>query len=56
MGRVGRRPPRLLLHGAADRFIPSVQTERLHAALVQVGVAAELELDEGADHMWNGSP
>jgi acetyl esterase/lipase len=48
-------PPFLLLHGAADRFIPPVQSERLHAALVRTGVHAELELFEGADHMWIGS-
>ena len=48
-------PPFLLLHGAADRFIPPVQSERLHRALVEAGVEAELELYEGADHMWLGS-
>ena len=49
-------PPFLLLHGAADRFIPPAQSERLHSALVQAGVEADLELYEGADHMWLGSP
>lgn len=48
-------PPFLLLHGAADGFIPAVQSQRLHAALVQAGVEAELELYAGADHMWHGS-
>jgi acetyl esterase/lipase len=48
-------PPFLLLHGAADGFIPPVQSERLHAALVRAGVDAELELFDGADHMWHGS-
>jgi acetyl esterase/lipase len=48
-------PPFLLLHGAADRFVPSVQSERLYAALVEAGVEAELDLYEGADHMWLGS-
>jgi acetyl esterase/lipase len=48
-------PPFLLLHGAADRFIPPVQSERLHAALVAAGVDAELELIDGADHMWIGA-
>ncbi|MGY1602291.1 alpha/beta hydrolase fold domain-containing protein [Geodermatophilus sp. SYSU D00815] len=48
-------PPFLLLHGAADRFVPRVQSERLHDALVEAGVAAELDLYEGADHMWLGS-
>jgi acetyl esterase/lipase len=49
-------PPFLLLHGAADRFIPPVQSDRLQAALVRAGVEVELEFYEGADHMWNGSP
>ena len=49
-------PPFLLLHGAADGFIPAVQSQRLHAALVAAGVPAELELYDGADHMWSGSP
>ena len=49
-------PPFLLLHGAADRLIPCVQSERLHAALVEAGVEVELDLYEGADHMWLGSP
>ena len=33
-----------------------MQSERLHAALVEAGVDAELDLYEGADHMWLGSP
>jgi acetyl esterase/lipase len=49
-------PPFLLLHGAADRFIPPVQSERLYALLVEAGVEAELDVYEGADHMWRGSP
>ena len=49
-------PPFLLLHGAADRFIPPVQSERLHATLVRAGIEADLELYDGADHMWIGSP
>ncbi|MGY1808646.1 alpha/beta hydrolase fold domain-containing protein [Blastococcus sp. SYSU D00669] len=48
-------PPFLLLHGAADRFVPCVQSERLYAALVEAGADAELDLYEGADHMWLGS-
>jgi acetyl esterase/lipase len=48
-------PPFLLLHGAADRLIPSVQSERLHAALQDAGVDVEIDLYEGADHMWLGS-
>ena len=49
-------PPFLLLHGAADRFIPCVQSERLYAALVEAGAEVELDLYEDADHMWLGSP
>jgi acetyl esterase/lipase len=48
-------PPFLLLHGAADRFIPCVQSERLYAALVEAGVEAEFDVYEDADHMWLGS-
>ncbi|SOD98181.1 alpha/beta hydrolase [Blastococcus haudaquaticus] len=49
-------PPFLLLHGAADQLIPPVQSERLHDALTAVGVDSVLELFEGANHMWLGSP
>ena len=49
-------PPFLLLHGAADRFIPCVQSERLFDALVAAGAEAELGVYEDADHMWLGSP
>jgi dipeptidyl aminopeptidase/acylaminoacyl peptidase len=49
-------PPFLLLHGAADRFVPCVQSERLYAALLEVGVEVELDVYEDADHMWIGSP
>jgi acetyl esterase/lipase len=49
-------PPFLLLHGAADRFVPCVQSERLYAALLEAGVEVELDVYEDADHMWAGSP
>jgi acetyl esterase/lipase len=49
-------PPFLLLHGADDTFIPRAQSERLHEALVSAGIEADLELFEGANHMWAGSP
>jgi acetyl esterase/lipase len=49
-------PPFLLLHGRADAFIPCVQSERLHAALLGAGVEVELDVYEEADHMWRGSP
>ena len=45
-------PSFLLLHGISDRFIPCVQSERMHAALIAAGVDAELHRYEGADHMW----
>ena len=48
-------PPFLLLHGRQDRLIPCVQSERLHAALVDAGVEVEFELYDDADHMWKGS-
>jgi acetyl esterase/lipase len=48
-------PPFLLLHGAADRFIPCMQSERLYGALVEAGVEVELDVYEDADHMWLGS-
>jgi dipeptidyl aminopeptidase/acylaminoacyl peptidase len=35
--------------------VPSVQSERLYAALVEAGVEVELDLYEDADHMWLGS-
>jgi acetyl esterase/lipase len=52
----GAAPPFLLLHGEADRFIPFVQSVRLHTALVEAGAEAEILLYEDADHMWLGSP
>jgi acetyl esterase/lipase len=49
-------PPFLLLHGRADQLIPGVQSERLQQALATAGVSAELQLYDGADHMWRGAP
>jgi acetyl esterase/lipase len=49
-------PPFLLLHGAADRFVPCVQGERLYDALLEAGVEVELDVLADADHMWLGSP
>jgi dipeptidyl aminopeptidase/acylaminoacyl peptidase len=48
-------PPFLLLHGAADRLVPRVQSERLHSALCKTGQNAELVVYPAADHMWSGS-
>jgi acetyl esterase/lipase len=50
----GDAPPFLLLHGEADRFIPHVQSVRLHTALVEAGAEAQILLYEEADHMWLG--
>jgi acetyl esterase/lipase len=49
-------PPFLLLHDAADRLLPCVQSERLYTALLEAGVEVELDVYEDADHMWAGSP
>lgn len=49
-------PPFLLLHGRADRLIACRQSERLRDALVAAGAAVDLELYDGADHMWLGAP
>ncbi|WP_241038589.1 alpha/beta hydrolase [Blastococcus litoris] len=49
-------PPFLLMHGAADQFIPPAQSERLLEALVDAGVTAELVLYDDANHMWLGAP
>jgi len=49
-------PPVLLLHGRVDRFVPCVQSERLHDALRDVGAEVELHRYDDADHMWLGSP
>ena len=49
-------PPFLLLHGRADRMVPCVQSERLHAALLEAGVEVEFDAYEDADHMWLGTP
>jgi acetyl esterase/lipase len=49
-------PPFLLLHGTADRLVPTRQSERLGAALEDAGAAVTLELLDGADHLWLGRP
>jgi acetyl esterase/lipase len=49
-------PSFLLVHGTADRFVPSRQSERLAEALAAAGTPADLHLLEGADHMWLGPP
>ncbi|MCZ2848820.1 alpha/beta hydrolase [Modestobacter sp. VKM Ac-2978] len=49
-------PPALLLHGRADRFVATVQSQRLHDALTAAGTDVELHTYDGADHMWLGAP
>ncbi|KGH48727.1 alpha/beta hydrolase [Modestobacter caceresii] len=49
-------PPVLLLHGRADRFVATAQSQRLHDALTAAGTDVELHTYDGADHMWLGTP
>ncbi len=51
-----RVPPVLLLHGGADGVVPATESERLHAALGAAGVDSTLEVTEGADHCFVGTP
>jgi acetyl esterase/lipase len=48
-------PPILLMHGAVDDMVPTVQSVRLAEALGAAGAAVELELVPGATHLWNGA-
>ena len=52
----GGAPPFLLLHGGADVLVPAVQSRRLHEALLAAGDDSELQVLDGADHMWRGAP
>ena len=45
-------PPFHLAHGADDRFVPAGQSRELAAALRAAGVAVDLTIVPGADHMW----
>jgi acetyl esterase/lipase len=45
-----RDPPTLILHGDADRGVPSAQSETMHAALDKAGVENKLKMYAGADH------
>jgi acetyl esterase/lipase len=49
-------PPVLLLHGRADRFVATAQSQRLHDALAAAGADVDLHTYDGADHMWLGAP
>jgi acetyl esterase/lipase len=48
-------PPFHIAHGTVDRFVPVGQSEELAEALRRAGVPVELELVDGADHMWQGA-
>jgi acetyl esterase/lipase len=45
-------PPFLLVHGRADVAVPLRQSERMADALHGAGVAARLDVIDGASHMW----
>jgi acetyl esterase/lipase len=48
-------PPFHIAHGTADRFVPVDQSKQLAEALHRARVPVELDLVEGADHMWLGA-
>ena len=48
-------PPFHIAHGTADRFVPAEQSRELAEALRRAGASVELDLVEGADHMWQGA-
>ena len=47
-------PPVLLLHGTADTVVPHGHSERLAAALADVGAPVHLELVRGGGHCFDG--
>ena len=51
----GAAPPMLLLHGAEDTLVPPGHSERLAAALAQVGAPVRLELVAGGEHCFAGA-
>ena len=48
-------PPFHIAHGTADRLVPADQSKELADALHRAGASVELDLVEGADHMWQGA-
>ncbi|HSM01717.1 MAG TPA: alpha/beta hydrolase [Acidimicrobiia bacterium] len=52
----GSEPPFLLIHGVEDSTIPSVMSERFHAALSAAGAPSELILIEGTGHAFERQP
>jgi acetyl esterase/lipase len=49
-------PPMLHQHGKKDRLVPFKQAQRMHDALVAVGVHSELHAIADADHCFWGAP
>ena len=49
-------PPFQIKHGKSDVIVPASQSEQLAAALEAAGVPVEIELVDGAGHMWAGAP
>jgi acetyl esterase/lipase len=47
-------PPHLLLHGTEDDIVPFSQAEKLHKALLELGVESTLVAFEGVDHALYG--
>ncbi|MEM9587975.1 MAG: alpha/beta hydrolase [Planctomycetota bacterium] len=43
-------PPTLIMHGEKDASVPLEQSQRLHQALIDVGVKSELDVLPGAGH------
>jgi len=47
-------PPTLLIHGTADKTVPSEQSVELFNSLKASGVKADLHLIDNAGHSWTG--
>lgn len=47
-------PPTLLIHGNKDRLVPLSNSEKIHAALQEQGVATDILILEGAGHGFRG--
>ena len=52
----GSEPPFIILHGTADKDVPSVMSERFAEALEQAGVDVELVLLPGVGHAFELKP
>lgn len=52
----GSEPPFIILHGTADKEVPSVMSERFAEALEQAGVDVELVLLPGVGHAFELKP